>query len=596
MRAELFQLFSRRERAQAVALLLLMTGGAVLEVLGIGLIAPIVALLADMEAVVSQPLVGKLYAWSGAASPEQFAVYLLVWFVALIFTKNVYLALLSHLQNRFLYAKQAALSRRLFAGFLLAPYSLHVQRHSSDVMRNFATEINSLFAGIVVPLLAIGAEGLVLVLVVVTLSALMPLAALAALAAGALLVTFAYVVLRSMLTRYGQERAARSGERLRTISEALGGLKELKVMGREEYFIDAFGTANDRYLKASRMFATLNTMPRPLIETLAVVALVGAGLFLAIASPSVRAALPAIALLCAAVLRLMPAATRILVAMASIRFYRPVLTQVIQDMELHGHARPKKPIQRVANPLKLSKQLEIRELDFSYPGTDKRALDGVSLRIPAGVVCGLVGASGAGKSTLADLILGIFEPQSGAILVDGVDVGERLADWRNAVGYVPQTVQMLDDTVRRNIAFGLPDAEIDDARVWSALAAAQIDSSVRRMPRGLDENIGERGVRLSGGQRQRLGIARALYLNPGVLILDEATSSLDIQTEGAIAETVLALRGDRTIIVIAHRLDTIRRCDLLFFLADGKLRSQGSYDELVAGNPDFAALVGKFDC
>jgi ATP-binding cassette subfamily C protein len=321
--------------------------------------------------------------------------------------------------------------------------------------------------------------------------------------------------------------------------------------------------------------------------------LAAAALSVVLVSSNIAGSLPVVALLGVAALRLMPAATRILGAIATIRFYRPALDQVARDLALlegHSHAAHLLP---AATPFRsMTPSIELRGLRYSYPGRDTPALNGVSCVIPGGTVCGLVGPSGAGKSTIADLMLGLLAPQEGAVLAEGVDLAEATAQWRKRVGYVPQTIYLLDDSVRRNVAFGIPDEEIDDARVWSALRASHMEAAARSLPHGLDERLGERGARLSGGQRQRIGIARALYAEPAMLVLDEATSALDLQTENAVAEAVLSLKGTRSVVVIAHRLETIRRCDLLFFLADGELQDRGRFSELLERNARFAAFVG----
>jgi len=590
----LLSLFSPRERTRLAALLLLMALGAALEVVGIGLVVPVVAAAVLPDSVLSHAVFRRLYVWSGAGSPEAFALVLLWAFLALIVVKNVYLGLVAHLQFRFVYAKYADVSRRLFRGYLMAPYALHLERHSADVTRILVTEVNGLFTGVLLPLLFVGAEAMVMLLLICVLVLAIPQASLAVLLFGMAIVVAVYLGLRSKLARYGTERAERSGKRIQAIGDALGGLKEVKVLGREPYFIDSFMHSNQRYLDASARFAVLNVLPRLLIETLSVLLLVGAILALLTAGVDVKSAAPSVVLLCLVALRLMPAATRILAAGASIRFYLPTLEPVHNDLTILESLSDSEASASAAGsaPMALRRQISVDKVTFSYPHAPQAALDGVTLEIRSGEVSALVGPSGAGKSTLADLILAVYQPQSGRILVDGEDIRAKAAGWRRCVGYVPQAVHLLDNSVRRNVALGLPDGEIDDKRVWSALQAAQIDSLVRSLPGGLDERIGEHGVKLSGGQRQRLGIARALYGDPQVLILDEATSALDAQTERAIADTLLDMRRARTVIVIAHRLDTIQRCDRLFFLAEGRLRASGTYQELIAGNPRFAELVG----
>ena len=595
MRAELFQLFSRRERGQAIVLLLLMTGGAVLEVLGIGFVVPLVALLTDSDAALRQPVLRRAYELSGAKTAQEFGVHALAAFVALIFLKNAYLAALAVLQHRFVFRKQAELSRRLFDAYLTAPYALHLQRHSSDVARNLLTEVNALISGIVTPLLNLTSESMVLLLLLITLVLAVPGPTVVVIGVGAIVVTAIYLLLRAALDRFGAQRLALSSRRIRAIGDALGGLKEVKILGREHFFRDIFAAANGSYLEAARVFATLSTLPRMLIEVLAVALLVGATLFLVAAQNDMKSAVPGIVLLCLVALRLMPAATRILGSLTTIRYYRPSLYRLHEDLRQLTEHRPATETAKESGPglRDLATGIVIEKLQYRYANAQQPAIDGISLEIPAGMLCGFVGASGAGKSTLADLLLGVLQAQGGRILADGVDIRTDMRGWQAMLGYVPQSIHLLDEPVRQNVAFGLRDDRIDDERVWAALRDAQLEALIRAHKDGLNARIGEQGTRLSGGQRQRLGIARALYSDPRVLLLDEATSALDVRTERAVAETLLAMRGSRTTIVIAHRLDTIRRCERLFFLENGKLLGSGTYDELVAGNVQFAALMGE---
>jgi ABC-type multidrug transport system fused ATPase/permease subunit len=591
----LLSLLSNRERARALGLLLLMVGGAALEVLGIGLIVPLASMLVGPEATLAHPALSRVHQWLESPPPERFALWLLCGFLAVVVFKNLYLGALAFLKFRFVFAKESDVARRLVDGFLRGPYELHLHRHSAQITRNLITEVNNLFAGVVIPLLEVGAEVLVIVLLAAVLAAVMPGTTLLVLVVGGIIVALLHSGFRSILSRYGAARVSRSGARIQAIGDALGGLKEIKVLGREDYFASLFFRLNEGYLQASRVFVTLNALPRLLIETLTTALIVIAALLLTAGSADARAAAPGIVLLCLVALRLMPAATRILTALSAIRFYLPSLEAVCRDLdEIGATSLPAAPsAHRGGGKMRVASEIAVEQVTFTYPGAASPVLDGLSLVIPAGSMCALVGPSGAGKSTLVDLILGIFRPSAGRILVDGIDIAGNRSAWMNSVGYVPQTVHLLDDCIRRNIAFGVADDEVDDEKVWHALRAAQLDGMINAMPRKLDDTIGERGIRLSGGQRQRIGIARALYSEPQILILDEATSALDPQTERAVAETLLEMRPARTIVVIAHRLDTVKRCDRLFCLSEGRVQAAGSYQHLLDSSAFFAQFVGK---
>jgi ATP-binding cassette subfamily C protein len=308
-------------------------------------------------------------------------------------------------------------------------------------------------------------------------------------------------------------------------------------------------------------------------------------------------AIPALALFAAAAMRIAPSLNRLFGALSSIRFYAPAVASVCRDLqesERGGYTRrPAAP--PVASPGPGVRDLELKDITFSFDGAATPAISSVSISIPKGASVGIVGPSGAGKTTLVDLILGLLLPEAGRILVDGRDIHHDLATWQRTIGYVPQFIYLLDDTVRRNVALGIPDDRIDESRVRQALELAQLEELVRTLPRGIETEIGEHGARLSGGERQRVGIARALYLQPDVLMFDEATSALDTVTEAGIISTISRLSGSRTVIQVAHRLSTVDKCDVIYFLKNGRVVDRGRYSELMARNSEFRQLAGAED-
>ena len=385
-------------------------------------------------------------------------------------------------------------------------------------------------------------------------------------------------VTRGHSARWGQALHQNEGLRLQVAQEAFGGIKDILLMGRAQVFMSQFERHNVLSARAIERNSTMLALPRLSLELLAVVGLAGLVLVMLGMGRPIDALLPALGLFAAAAFRLIPSINRILASIQLVRFSRPMIDTLYEEMRLLG-TPPSETVPAPPNPLPFTRELVLDGISFSYSNSERSALDGISLSIPQGASVGFVGGSGAGKSTLVDVILGLLKPTCGILMADGVDlqVKSNLRAWQDDIGYVPQSIYLSDDTLRRNIAFGVDDAEVDDEAVWSAIRAAQLEELVGELPLGLNTVVGERGVRLSGGQRQRIGIARALYHDPAILVLDEATSSLDTATERSVMEAVRALGGDKTVLIIAHRLSTVEHCDPVFRLERGRIVDSGSF-------------------
>jgi ABC-type multidrug transport system fused ATPase/permease subunit len=355
------------------------------------------------------------------------------------------------------------------------------------------------------------------------------------------------------------------------LQQGLGGAKDVKLLGRESDFLAQCRLHNSGIARVGQRQTALQALPRLWLELLAVIGLAALVLVMLKQGKPLEALLPTLGLFAAAAFRIMPSVSRVLGAMQSVRYTLPVIDTLYSEICLLSAA---KPLQR-GEPLLFNKFLTLNQVNFRYPNTEAKTLHDISLTIPRGASVGFIGGSGAGKSTLVDIILGLLTPESGVVQVDDIDIQTRLRGWQDKIGYVPQSIFLTDDSLRRNVAFGLPDDQIDETAVWRALRAAQLEQFVRDLPEGIDSLVGERGIRLSGGQRQRIGIARALYHDPSVLVLDEATSSLDTDTERGIINAVRALQGEKTIIVVAHRLSTVEHCNYLFRLERGKVVEEG---------------------
>lgn len=592
-------LFSSREKASAAWLIGLLVLGAALETLGIGLVFPFIALLDNPDRIREFPLLVFVYTGLGLQSTKQFLLLSAAALALLFIFKNGYLALLNYLQYRFIFDCQANLAQRLFSGYLRMPYALHLQRNTADAVKNITTEITGLFNGVITPAFVVTAEALVLAMILALLLSVEPWVTVAAVAGVGAVGAGAYSVLASALEEAGRRRSENSGLRVKLMNQSIAGLKEIRILGRESHFATAFDHSNREYSRAARIFATVNAMPRLIMESLAVCAVVAIVVFVLLRGNQVGTTTATLAMFAMAALRLMPSVTRTFSAVTSMRFYLSTVGSVHRDLEISLEAGSSTSEGSDANAgrsrqmFSFAREIVLDDVWYRYPGSDRWAVKRLRATIPRGTSVALVGPSGAGKSTTIDLILGLLVPQRGRITVDGVDIFSVLRGWQSCFGYVPQTIALLDDSIRRNVALGIPDGEIDETKVTNAIRRAQLESLVASLPEGPDTIVGERGARLSGGECQRVGIARALYHEPGILVFDEATSALDGLTESEISETIRSLTGSRTVIVIAHRMSTVERANVVFFLNRGELVDTGSFGELIRRNQEFREMVGQ---
>ena len=600
----LLHFFDRRDRLRALELLALMLLGAAFEALGIAAVLPFVALIDDPQALERYAVLRRLYQLSGLASSRTFLIWCGVGLIAVYSFKALYLAGLSYLQYRFIVDAQVALSRRLLTAYLASPYAFHLQRNSAELQRVLNSDVLLVFNNVLVPTFRMLIELMVVAAVMVMLIVVAPVPAMLAIAVlGGTSVAF-YAAIRRTTAAFGKAQTSRFGEMIQWVNQALGSVKEAKVLGRERFFVDAYARSSTEYARAARFFGAASELPRLGIESFAVVGMLLVIVLLLLREQDLQRLIPTFGLFALAAVRLMPSLNRIVAGVTALRFFRAsidALYQDLADLEAGPPAglpdEPPATARRLAVPggARFTRAIEFRQVSFRYPGGHELALDDVSLTIERGQSVAFVGPSGSGKSTLIDVMLGLLPPSEGRVLVDGGDIHDDLRAWQGQVGYVPQSVYLLDDTIRRNVAFALADEAIDDRRVWDALAAAQLADFIGGLPEGLDTPVGERGVRLSGGQRQRIGIARALYHDPAVLVLDEATSAVDSAAEDAILREIAPADCGRTVILIAHRLTTIENCAALFVLKRGRLVASGSFADLLEASDDFRSLARAMD-
>lgn len=562
--AELWGILTPADRRQALILLSLMIIGMGFEMLGIGFVVPVIQLLANPEVLETSRIFASLYNELGRPNHQTMVMAGVLGLVGIYVCKAAFLGLLYWREMRFAFGLQADISQRLFDTYLGQSYTFHLQRNSAELIRNIVIEVAQLIANCVLPALLLAAEALVLAGLFILLLIIEPVGALAALlvlgGGGWIL----HRITGRYLTHWGSVRQIHEALRLQRLQEGLGGAKDVILTGREAEFMRQYGIHNQRTADVTKKQKTLQKLPQLWLELLAICGLATLILTMLARGGAMADMLPTLGVFAAAAFRMLPSANRIVGAVQSLRYGMPVIDVIAAELRLPTKTAPA----AIKDALMFDMRVEFDKVSYAYPGSDNFAVNNLTLTVRQGETIGLIGASGVGKSTLVDLFLGLIQPQQGIIKVDGVDIQLHLREWQNRIGYVPQSIFLSDDTLRRNVAFGIAADEIDDAVVWHALRMAQLADFVESLPERLDTTLGERGVRLSGGQRQRIGIARALYHNPSVLVLDEATSALDSETECEVMEAVWALQGRKTIVIVAHRLTTLARCDRIYRLSE----------------------------
>lgn len=540
--------------------------------LGVGLVVPVIALILQGDSLILHPSFSEHVTILVGISRHELIVAAMLGLVGAYLAKNMFLAFLICKQTTFAYRIQEYLSQRLFATYLHQPYTFHLQRNSAELVRNITGEV-SILTGVLTNGLLMLTEILVAFSVVCLLLLVEPVGAILIFGVFSASAWLFSRLTRERITRWGIERQLHDGLRLQHLQQGLGGAKDVKLLGRENEFLAEFQVHNAKSNRAWRLQATLQNYPRLMFEMLAVGGLAVLVMSMVAQNRDLTSIVPTLGLFAAAAFRLMPSINRILTAIQNLRYTLPVVDSLHRESQLHT---PEQRNFHLTGLKQFSGQLCVTNLSYVYPGSARAALKGVSMVIKKGESIGLIGASGSGKSTLVDIILGLLQPSEGMVAVDGLDLQQCLRHWQDQIGYVPQSIYLTDDSLRRNVAFGVRDNEIDEEAVRNAIKSAQLDAYIDALPEGLDTLVGERGIRLSGGQRQRIGIARALYHNPAVLVLDEATSALDMETEREVMRAVEALHGGKTIIIVAHRLSTVEKCDRLVRLEAGRIVAEGS--------------------
>ena len=568
------------------------------EVVGVASIIPFLTVLGDPSVVQSESRIGQVYTTIGIQSVDDFLVFLgcvilfLVAFSATLRAASVYV--IAKYTNYLGYS----LSRRLLYNYVGLPYSHFLNAHSGDMANNILSESGRVIQFVYRPAANLANQGVTFILLAALMIVADPVVTITAAVVFGVVYLIIFLLVRPIIRRTGESIVDANKRRFRLAQEALSGIKQVKLGGRERGYVDRFSVPARTVAEANATNTTLQQTPRFVLELLAFGGIVLLTLILIARFGGVEAGafadiVPLLGLYAFAGYRLLPALQAVYLSAAQLRLGAAPLSQIYEALQ--GSETMERLPARPPAPMGLRDRLEVSGVTFAYPGADETrpSIQDISVTIAHGETLGIVGGTGAGKTTLTDILLGLLRPQAGEIRVDGVPLDDaNLRSWRASVGYVPQEIFLTDSTVSENIALGLPPEEIDPAKVERAARMAQIhDFVVSSLPKGYDTLVGERGVRLSGGQRQRIGIARALYNDPDLLVFDEATSALDNLTERELMEEIGALSGNKTVIMIAHRLSTVRACDKIIVMDGGRIVGQGSYDELEAGNAAFQRLA-----
>ncbi len=589
----LWDVLTSGERRNLVLLSILTVSLAFVELVGIGSIMPFLAVATNPEIVETNRYLNWAYTTFGFDSTDTFMIVLGFMVVGLVVFTNAYKLLVKYAQSRYAKMRGHELSKRLLARYLSRPYVFFLNQNSSDLSKNVLSEVRQVIEGFLKPVLDFSTQLLIGVSIVSLLVVVHPQAAVVV--AGSMLALYGsiYVVVRKRLKTLGRKRLEANRERYKSSIEAMSGIKDVKLLGKERYFVERYAKPSKKMARYQIQIALIGKIPNYALN-----ALVNGGIVLAITlllafAENFAALIPVIGVYIFAGNRLLPAFKHLFSDLAKVRSTQPVVELMFQH--LHTDEVPPLPGKRASelNRLPFDQSVRLDDLWFTYPGAQEPVVKCLDLTIPKDSTVGFVGPTGCGKTTLIDIILGLLRPTAGQVLIDGVPLTERnLRNWQGQLGYVPQFIYLSDDTVTRNIAFGIPDDEIDMAAVRKAADIANLTEFIEQeLPQGFETSVGERGIRFSGGQRQRLGIARALYHDPAVLVMDEATSALDGMTESVIMEAIARITGDKTIILIAHRLTTLVDCDAIYMLEGGRIVARGNYHDLIASNERFQQMA-----
>lgn len=570
---KLSYIFDRKQKIKIVILGIMIFIGGLLETLSVSALFPVVGVIMDSESIMNNSYVKIILQFVKIDNSQTLIIALLGFMMGIYVIKNLYLLLQINEQTKFITYNKNRLISRVLREFLNRPYEFYLDADIPTVFRLTDSDIPNVF-NMMMALISLVSECVVFVLlslVLIVSDWKMTLFLVCIFGAMTLLLT---KILKPRLSKLGKKNQDIQSRIAKWRIEAIYGIKDVKVLHREAFFADNYEGSGKVGAGISKRYSVLNSTPRLLIETIFICSILGYLIMYIAVGNDVSELLPVLTVFGLAAVRLMPCVNRINTYITEIAYAQPSLDYVYENLNMSAITRAGDKTVEAKNPevkITLKDKIVLDNIEYAYPNTERKILENAHMEVPYGKSVGIMGPSGAGKSTVVDILLGLLKVQKGTITCDGVDVFENYPAWLAQIGYIPQSIYLVDEPIRNNIAFGIADEEIDDDRIWQVLEEAQLKDFIKTLPEGLDTAIGDRGVRLSGGQRQRLGIARALYHNPEILVFDEATSALDNETEAAVMEAINSFHGKKTMVIIAHRLNTIEKCDMIYKVDEGQI-------------------------
>ncbi|MCX4296965.1 MAG: ABC transporter ATP-binding protein [Lachnospiraceae bacterium] len=571
----------RKQKINLGILLIIIFIGAFVELLGVSAVMPLINVAMQPETIHEKWYFILISKYTGITDANQMVLFLAVLLIIIYILKNIYVMAMYSLQYRFVFNNQQRLSVRMMKSYMQQDYLFHVSKNVAEFQRNITSDVNGFFT-VALNVLQFLAEFSVSTVLVIFLLIQDWVSTIAVAALLFLFMGIFTIFFKKVLVKIGEESRKANVLVTKWLFQAFSGIKEIKVANKESFFITNYDKNYKDCARVQRQQSILTYLPKPVMETVCICSLMLAMIIkIAVMKSDIVSFVTTLSVFAVAAFRMLPSFNKITGYISSMMFNKPAIDSVYKDLKEIEQFMGQKIVRHEDTiSITLNKSIQFNDVSFHYSESDKWILKDANLEIQKNTSVALIGASGAGKTTAADLILGILEPQEGTVTIDGVDIKKCMKSWHEDIGYIPQVIYLMDDNIRANVAFGIPEEEIDDAAIEKALREAQLDQFVHALPDGLDTMIGDRGVKLSGGQRQRIGIARALYRNPNVLVLDEATSALDSDTEREVMEAIDGLHGTRTLIVIAHRLSTLRKCDKIYEVGNGRFTERNKVEVL----------------
>lgn len=573
MYKKLMAIFNRKQKVHLMFLGIMIFVGGIVETLGVSAMLPVISVILDQESLQSYEIVGTVMDILHIENMQAFTMFLLAMLIAVYVLKNLYTVWLTYEQNRFITINKNKMISQVLREFLNRPYEFYLDADIPTVFRMTDSDIPNLFQLMMV-LLQFASEAIVFIFLAGVLVVTDWKMAVMMVGVFGIVTILMSKGMKPRLNALGKKNQEIQSRIAKWRIQAIYGIKDVKVLHREEFFAYNYENSGRYGATLSQKYAVLNCIPKNLIETVFIGSLVGYIMVYIGTGNDVDKLVTVLSIYAVAAIRLMPCLNRINTYLAEIAYNQPCLDYVYENMKVSRKSMEENSYLRTGDygkKMGIHDKIELKNITYAYPNTEKKIFDQANMTIPYGKSVGIMGTSGAGKSTAVDIILGLLHVQEGSITCDGKNIFESYASWLAQVGYIPQTIYLVDESIRENIGFGIKVEDIDEKRVWETLEEAQLKDFVESLPEGLDTKVGDRGVRLSGGQRQRIGIARALYHNPEILVFDEATSALDNETEAALMEAINSFHGKKTMIIIAHRLNTIENCDIIYKVSEGKI-------------------------